>query len=346
LRIPGFPELKRLTKDMDQERAWRIAQIRSDLGKLGLSTYEELMLLDRTLREEGLIHSSDEDSDDRPEAGPSGYKSSDESSVGSRRDYIPDSSDDEDDDEPSSPKGKGKQLPRDEDCPQTVPPEVAVGYTNKPELIRYSIQELVSLIPEDGYHRCKEHLGLERTVRRFDPELTNSQFKRMYIRKYKSTKGLKYLPRYTTIISGRPVFLLVGKKKYPLKDKKPPYEGKPIRPRNVRKYKAKNSFGNVVEIYGNVHTAPILGRKPVYAGRSSAKPKKRVARLSKYSADVHHIDILGGKVLTTKAPFERHKKYWYFKRRNGAWHVSEHHPYGDENEVYDLRWFTPGNLGD
>lgn len=46
--------------------------------------------------------------------------------------------------------------------------------------------------------------------------------------------------------------------------------------------------------------------------------------------------VLGGRTFTIPPIEGNHKKYWYFFRRRGSWHISQHHPHGDEEQVYPV----------
>lgn len=52
------------------------------------------------------------------------------------------------------------------------------------------------------------------------------------------------------------------------------------------------------------------------------------------------LDYKGGKAFVL--PLKHHKKYWYFLRKNGRYHFSEHHPYGDEHKLLKLRTLQQG----
>jgi hypothetical protein len=50
------------------------------------------------------------------------------------------------------------------------------------------------------------------------------------------------------------------------------------------------------------------------------------------------IGVVGGQTFAN-SPAKRaaHAKYWYFYRKRGFWRFSQHHPVGDEKDIYDIR---------
>jgi hypothetical protein len=50
--------------------------------------------------------------------------------------------------------------------------------------------------------------------------------------------------------------------------------------------------------------------------------------------DKVHVGTIGGMITTSQRPMGHHTKYWYYLRKRGRWYVSQHHPHGDEEHVY------------
>jgi hypothetical protein len=46
-----------------------------------------------------------------------------------------------------------------------------------------------------------------------------------------------------------------------------------------------------------------------------------------------YVQMVGGRVHRF-SPAKDHRKYWYFRRKNGGWKFSMHHPVGDEFTKY------------
>jgi hypothetical protein len=78
--------------------------------------------------------------------------------------------------------------------------------------------------------------------------------------------------------------------------------------------------------------------------QDSAFKRRLVKLVNRSSSDGRPgvlVDFAGGPaisdVMLASAPLPEHKKYWYFKRKRGMWHVSQHHPYGDELQAYESK---------
>jgi len=295
---------------------WERAKILNDVRKLGLNAYEELILYDRTLREAGLAFSDEGESEiDSQASGHAGRAppDSDDESFGSKADYVSDGD-------------------SDEDIPQTI-------QVTKPDFLRYSRADLISMIPEGSrYDKCRIDACLSRVSMRYDPELSNRQFKRVYLRKHRSLASLKYLPKYRVVLTGLQIVDMVNKKSFPLTVRNPPFGGKPIRPKvlkrpQIRVYQNTNK-GEVTHLVlkGNFRNRFPRGDKAPVKG---AKKLPKIGKVSRAGI----ASIIGGVSFTTKPPDPRHKKYWYFFRKRGTWSLSKHHPLGDEDEVYNLKFF-------
>jgi hypothetical protein len=296
------------------EKEWAVAKLLGELREMGLSAYEEMILFDRLARERGIIPTdevdmaiSDDDYDSDRSDGPS-------------RPYQGPISDSESDGDRSDDSDR---LP-----PRELTPDKGKSPVKSGRIV-YTISALIGLIPaEPEFDNVRFLLGVKRVAFRFDPKLTNRQFKRAYLRTHKSLQGLKYLPRYKTILDGPEISLIVGKRKYPLTVYKPPFGGKPILPK-IRKAK-----------YVRTYIAEGPQKMAITVIKTKPKSRLRTTRRAFSAREARYkIGQLGGPSRTFISPPDtRHKKYWYFFRKRGAWHLSEHHPIGDELEVYDLNW--------
>jgi hypothetical protein len=293
------------SKPQDQAKAWRIAEIRRDISNLNLSLYEEVQLLDRTLRAEGLFVESDDESDF---AGPSGYRvDSSPSSEGSLRDFVPDSEDDSD----SDSSVKSRRFDTTHLFVEDVPGKSF-------NTLSYTESEMIQMIPaKPEFDRLKVRLGIAVVTYRYDPALSNRAYKRQFLRLHGSPRGLKYLKKYKKVVTGNEIIPMIGKRGN--------FRGR--RRGAVRVYKNVKLPERIVEVL-----EPRVSRHRDLAPKRENKPSLR--RVGKARVDEStfegYLDYLGGPVIRIP-PRPWHKKYWYFFRKRGQWTFSEHHPYGDES---------------
>lgn len=177
-----------------------------------------------------------------------------------------------------------------------------------------------------------------RTESRFDPGITNREFRRRWSRDRKGPFCAEKIPRHT-VFTARPgpgplvkAEKFLRKQEYKmalrhhrqsraLRDREGPAAG-PLPP-------YRSSF------QGTGDKRPERGFT-VSKARSGVKPDKRVllkTHSTPGSSDVY-TSFVGGKSIKdmtfTEPPPGHWRKYWYFYRTRGYWRVSEHHPYGDE----------------
>lgn len=98
-----------------------------------------------------------------------------------------------------------------------------------------------------------------------------------------------------------------------------------------------------------VKPSPSRSEIPAKVGKSKNPPFKRDRRAVHLQVVPHaqhtetYFRVIGGLTYTydpyKPPPDPRWKKYWYYFRKRGKWHPSEHHPYGDEpiHLIYDGR---------
>lgn len=164
--------------------------------------------------------------------------------------------------------------------------------------------------------------------RRYDPTMSNRRFKYLYVKRNKSPFGLKDIPKQDVErmeyrfpgapLSNHKAAGILMREKLGLRPK--------ARLPRTRPARAEHNF---IEKY-------IV---PQYRNRNSLsetrKPGKNLPKVGKVSFDQNgaYTTFLGGQILRFR-PKPEHKKYWYFRRKAGYWHFSQHHPYGDEYESY------------
>jgi hypothetical protein len=75
--------------------------------------------------------------------------------------------------------------------------------------------------------------------------------------------------------------------------------------------------------------------EPSFGG---SKLGKTLVGVTRRTGNDGFIAVLGGQTFTsTPANRATHAKYWYFLRKRGFWRFSQHHPIGDENDIYDVK---------
>lgn len=195
-------------------------------------------------------------------------------------------------------------------------------------------------------------------VWRFSETETNKRFRRSYVRKHGTTKGLKDLPREPTWVLTASSFRRAHWKRIctllAALDR--------LRPRVNAEIEERSSLNGSKPLVSNPpsHKSGLVGvrlmpRKPGTPGKykipqrrtgksSMSMPVKaknkrpaRVAMYTHYDGSENYTRKFGGmtSVVTDACPPKgKWSKYWYFLRKNGAWHPSDHHPYGDEDDYF------------
>jgi len=188
---------------------------------------------------------------------------------------------------------------------------------------------------------------------RYNPMISNRMFKRAFLRSGRSLEELKTLPKKSCIVLSARVEFLESH----FKD----LESLRTRIESLR-FKA---FGQKALPIPRVsyRESPIVGLKPtrtrgVHNFDSVEESKARAISIVQKRSDTDR-DVLirvapikgtndaivshpGGIAKEVKnfmlriPPKPHHRKYWYFRRKNGFWRPSEHHPYGDEMELIEL----------
>jgi hypothetical protein len=104
---------------------------------------------------------------------------------------------------------------------------------------------------------------------------------------------------------------------------------------NPKRVQAKRGVNGPRQSPANPAGHGLRTAEPTFGGSKLGKTLVHVARSTGNDA---FVDVLGGVVFTnTPAARQAHAKYWYFFRKRGFWHFSQHHPLGDEHGVYDPR---------
>jgi hypothetical protein len=173
------------------------------------------------------------------------------------------------------------------------------------------------------------------TVRRFQPDLSNSKFKHRYVKRGGDIRLLKTLPR----IKCQP---LVG-----MRDLSRPWRLLPVGAeyhcgtgvwdpvKRVREKKKRKSLRAKPGVNGPGQSAtkPVADRAVPWKARSLfSNPSIRPTAWVQDGT----MRVVGG-ITTSFPPAEGHKKYWYFLRRRGVWAPSHHHPYKDDAKVYHFK---------
>jgi len=235
-----------------------------------------------------------------------------ESSDDSESDDSSDSSEDESDNGGMSLPGTISDVKVVAECNQIK--------TNMSKFV-YSRATLLSLIP-DGMTDLLVRLGLGKVQKVFDENTSNRRFKRSWLK------------------TGRP---LPEKKikffRFPPKRDSYPFGGKPIKyigrqigtrvvVRRTGSYRSQLSFLKKEE------------RTSVRLVRLEGSESLRKILIVKHEEQGVVVTPLGGssypkKVWLKMTPNPKHKKYWYFLRKNGRVYRSAHHPFDDEETTYE-----------
>lgn len=179
-----------------------------------------------------------------------------------------------------------------------------------------------------------------RTEARFDPSITNREFRRRWSRAGKGPFHADKMPRYTVFTARPGPGPLVKAEKFLRKQ-----EYKLALRQHRQSRGTRDRFG------------PAAGPLPPYRSsfQGTGKRPERGFTVSKTNTgrkkpdrvlvQTHstpnqsgvYTSLVGGKTVEdmtfTTPPPGHWKKYWYFYRTRGYWRVSEHHPYGDEEPV-------------
>jgi len=280
-------------------------------GRSFSSNLERLLAFESLCRERGLASGASRAQSDESDYG----GSSSPCSISS------DESEDESDDGPSVITGDELWL-------RPVKPD--------PSKRIYSRDFLFSCIPEKPeFDSLRENLRIQKTEYRWDPEVSNKTYKSLYYREHKrSPPNLTKV--HKVVLRGKDLDVYYGKRR-PFYVPGVPFGGKEPKP----------VLFSVRE--GRVRKNPLkwVGEPPVFTSSFFARnitrrfyerrPLKRVNLVS-YDTKTRKylVNELGGKTeeYSRLPPAAHHKKYWYFLRKRGRWVPSEHHPYGDEEDLY------------
>jgi hypothetical protein len=210
-------------------------------------------------------------------------------------------------------------------------------------------------------------------VFRYDENIPNRKFRKSHIMKYGTTAGLKDLPREPTYVLDVASFRLAHQKRvrtlFKSLDKLRPRVTAEMRRLAAKVPVSPPSEARLGASVGspNPPPDPSLGLDARVSSADVAKymvPQRRPAvrlgpggaafmrrrlnlrlerrKLARVVAEQDdgsaYISIYGGRTFTIKDPPPRRewRKYWYFFRKRGEWKISEHHPYGDEDEYMSL----------
>jgi len=172
---------------------------------------------------------------------------------------------------------------------------------------------------------------------RFSPEKTNRSFKKDWYKKYRTLENLPREKKHR-VLCGRPV-------------------GPGPLVKLTKAWRRMATGRHAAEAHKRAHKPVVGPTPPLHVERWQAPPArtgktdrkrqreqdekvlKRLPRVGRAWMGLNglYVSYHGGKTFVTPPDVE-HKKYWYFKRKRGYWTFSQHHPYGDEIDVYrDIR---------
>jgi hypothetical protein len=173
--------------------------------------------------------------------------------------------------------------------------------------------------------------------------LSNRQFKRNWLRQNGSLEGLKNQKRFKLMVSHEPMaikrhIMELRSIKKQLDQLRKVVFGPQALPLPESRFLPKEKQKKVVRRDNLKVLRP--------AKKENVKPSRVNLRVTKLpGVNEVIVDHLGGiaeplsKFMFRTAPKREHTKYWYFRRKNGVWRPSDHHPYGDEIDYFDSQNF-------
>jgi len=184
------------------------------------------------------------------------------------------------------------------------------------------------------YFPQTQHFRWETKVRRegyfrYDWRKSNRRFKYDWFKSGRTWPELHKLGKWDYLPSDSYHELVVGKARYRVIGGRLTRVGKPgkAKPPQVEEITRRRRVDTGI---GPVYVPPNKwGKTVARVGLHRARQLDMIRAKATKSGD---IDVLGGRVL----PLKHHRKYWYFLRTKGYFRLSEHHPYGDEDQIFEL----------
>jgi len=197
----------------------------------------------------------------------------------------------------------------------------------------YGRETLLSVIPDtQEYELLREKLRIQKTVYRWDINMSNLTFKSKYYKEHKCGVP-KELKKFKVVLKGNDLNPFYGKDR-PFYKKGVPFGGKEPRPvlfrvQDGRVVKQRLKWKGEPPTFVNSFFAKSVTRA------YEARPRKRPITFEKVEGVWVEKDPDGQTIKKPpNIPARHHKKYWYFYRKRGTWVPSQHHPYGDEEDLY------------
>jgi hypothetical protein len=187
-------------------------------------------------------------------------------------------------------------------------------------------------------------------VVRYDRNMSNNAFRYLWVKRYGTPEGLKYVPKQSYSVISHYVDERNGRIRLPMKHH-PGAIHLTYREMTRRDKPRHNRFAKIDTPLGEVLAPPrAIPRVDLANMRMLDKLRnlgytydaaKTLLESRKTGPKAGHIlsdgellfkTYLGG--VSKQVPLEHHKKYWYFLRKKGFFRFSEHHPYGDEHTYF------------